>query len=182
MQIELGFDPVEPSQAAFGEAPERLNAVDVGAVLGEGLLLVDADVLVKAYVHQTVVAEPTIRADHTLGVNAAPDHRPQRGLGAILDDLGVNLALALEDAGDHLLGCATSTQARQRAAADPIEAKVALAHFNDALEATTLPPSLQRDEQPEVAVKRVDGFAAELEQEGGLGGSEVKAEALQYFF
>src|ERR1700678_969227 len=103
MKIEIGFDPVEPGETALGEAPERLDAVDVGAPLGESLLFVDADMLVEADIDQAVIARPAIGANDAGWIDAAPDNRSQRGLGAVLNDFRIDLASSFEDAEDRLL-------------------------------------------------------------------------------
>ncbi len=63
MKIEINFDAVELGKPAFGEAPEGLDAVDVGAASGEGFLFVDAHMFVIADIHQAVVSRPTVGAD-----------------------------------------------------------------------------------------------------------------------
>ena len=86
MKIEIGFDTVESSKAAFGEAPERLDSVDVSTPLGEGFLFVDADMLIEPNVHQAVVARPAIRADDAGGIDPAANNGSQCSLGAVFDD------------------------------------------------------------------------------------------------
>ena len=53
MKIEVGFDSVEPGEAALGETPEGFNAIDVSAAPGKGFLFVDADVLVEGVLSGT---------------------------------------------------------------------------------------------------------------------------------
>ena len=116
MKIEVGFDSVELSQAALGEAPEGFDAVDMSAAVGKGLLLVDAHVLVVADIDQAIVTGPTIGADDALRVDPPPNDGSQGISGTIVNDLGIDLPLALEDAEDGLLERAATAQTRQRAA------------------------------------------------------------------
>ena len=53
---EVCLDAIELRQPSFVERPEALDAVDMHPVLGEMPGLVDAQMPVIAYVHQTVVA------------------------------------------------------------------------------------------------------------------------------
>lgn len=58
--------------------------------------VIDSEVLVIAQVHEPVIAASAVGVDHRAGVQVAPDHGLQRGLGAIRDDLGVDLIAALQ--------------------------------------------------------------------------------------
>ena len=100
MQIEVCLDPIELGAAALGKAPKGLDAVDMGAPVGEGLLLVDAHMLVVADIHQAIVTGPAIGADHASRVDPSSDDGPQSVRGAIPDDFRIDLPLALEDAED----------------------------------------------------------------------------------
>lgn len=88
MKSEVDLDAVEFGEPAFGEASEGFDAIDVGAAFGEGLLFVDADVLVVADIHQTVVPRPAVGADDALRVDPPANDGPQGVLGAIGHDLG----------------------------------------------------------------------------------------------
>ena len=95
MKIEIDFDAVELGEPAFGEAPEGFDAVDVGAALGEGFLLVDAHMLVVADIDQAVVSGPAIGADDALRVDPAANDGPQGVLGAVGHDFGIDFPLPL---------------------------------------------------------------------------------------
>src|SRR5271156_269860 len=116
MKIEISFDPIEPGETALGEAPEGFNAVDVSPALGKGFLFIDADMLVKADVHQAVVAGPAVGANDAGRIDPAPNNSSQRGLRAVLNDLRVDFSVPFEDAEDRLLKSASAAQAWQRAA------------------------------------------------------------------
>ena len=182
MKIEIDFDAVEPGETAFGEAPEGFDAVDVSSTFGERFLFVDADVLVEADVDQAVIPGPAVGANDARRIDATPDHRSQRGLRAILDDFGVNLALAFEDAKDGLLERASATQAGQRPTAHPTRSKVAFVDLHDALEVVALPRSLERNHDSKPRVQRIDRLAIDLQQVGGLGGCQIETKAFQNLF
>lgn len=102
--------PSEPAKPGFGETPESLDAVDVGLPLSELVpAVVDSQVLAIADIDQAVVAAPVVGVDHALGFHFASYNRLQRGFGAVRHDLGVDLAVALEDAEDDRLARSTAS-------------------------------------------------------------------------
>jgi len=163
--VEVDFDAIELGEAPFGEAPEGFNAVNVSAAIGEGLALIYAHVLVVTDVDQTIVPWPTIRADHALGIDPAPNHGAQGGLAAVVNDFSVNFAGPLEDAKDGLLGGASTAQARPGTSSHSVRPKVTLIHFHHSLKRSTLAHSLQPDEQPKPVIKPIDGLAIEFQQQ-----------------
>lgn len=182
MKIEIEFDAIEPSQTAFGEAPEGLDAVDVSTALGKGFLFVDADMLVEADVDQAVIAGPAIGADDAGGIDPAPDNRSKRGLGAVMNDFGIHLALSFEDAEDRLLESASPAQAWQGTAPHPAGTKVAFIHLHDPLELAALHGSLQGNQKPKPSIQRIHGLPIELQKMRRLSGRQVQAKAFQDFF
>jgi len=102
MQAEGMFgNAVELRQPAFGKAPERLNAIDVMLSSGEFVVAVaDPEMLVKADVHQPVVAASAVGVDDAVDVCLAPDNGLQRGLRSVGDDFGVDAIAAFEQAED----------------------------------------------------------------------------------
>jgi len=182
MKIEIDFDAVELGEPAFGEAPEGFDAIDVGAAFGEGLLFVDADVLVVADIHQTVVPGPTVGAYDALRVDPPADDGPQGVLGAIGHDLGVNFPLPLEDAEDGLLERSPAPQPGQRTSSNPAGAKVAFIDFHHPLKLLASIHPLQSDEEPETLIVVVDGLAVDLQKRRCLRRREVQTEAFHYFF
>jgi len=85
MQVKSMFgNAVELRQSAFGKAPKRLNAIDVMFPPGELVVTVaDPEMLVKADVHQPVVATPAVGVDDAVDVGLAPDDGLQRGFGGV---------------------------------------------------------------------------------------------------
>ena len=182
MKIEVDLDAVELGKPALGEAPESLDAVDVGTAPGKGLLLVDAHMPVKADIHQAVVSRPAVGADDALGVDSAANDGPQGVLGAIGHDPGVNFPLPLEDSEDGLLERSTPPQPGQGASPDPAWAKVAFIDFHHSPELPVLIHPQQCDQQPEALVKAVHRLAVELQKRTRLRRCKVQTKALRHFF
>lgn len=111
VQVEGGFShPTEPSESGFGKTPEALDAVDVCLPFGELVpAVVDSQVLAITDIDQAVIAAPVIGVDHALGFHFASYNRFQRGFGVVRHDLGVDLAIALEDAEDDRLPQSTAS-------------------------------------------------------------------------
>jgi len=111
MQVEgvLG-NAVELCEPAFGKAPEGFDSIDVMLSPGELVVaVVDPEMLVKADIHQPVVATPAIGVDDAVDVGFAPDDGLQRGLGGIGDDFGVDAIAALEQTEDDGLSIGSPT-------------------------------------------------------------------------
>lgn len=182
VKIEVDFDAVEFGQTPLGEAPEGFDAVDVSAAVGEGLLFVDADVLVVTDIDQAVITRPAIRAEDALGINPASDHRAQGGLATVLNDFGVNLAVAFEDAEDRLLARPSAAPSRQSSAAHPVGTKVTLVDFYDPLKLTPFTHSLQSNQESKPVIERVHGLAIEPQQPGGLRRRQIETKTLHNLF
>ena len=112
LQVQRGLvlaDTVKLRQAMLGKAPKRLDAVDmVGATHELVVAMIDAKVLCKADVHQSVIATPAIGVNDAVGIDFAADDGLQRGLGGIGDDFGVDAVIALEQTKDNGLAASTS--------------------------------------------------------------------------
>jgi hypothetical protein len=182
MKIEVNLDAVKLGESALGEAPERFNAIDVRAAFCKGFALVDSHMLVVADVHQAIITRPAVGADDTLRIDPSTNDGPQGVLGAIFDDLGVNLTLSFKDPEDRLLKGSPTSQPGQRSSANPAGTKVAFINFHHSFEFPALIHSLQGDQQPETLVERVDGLAIELQKSCALRGRKVQTKALRHFF
>ena len=159
--MEVDFNAVELGKPALGEAPEGFDAVDVGAALCEGFLLVDAHMLVIADIHQAIVSRPAIGTDDALRIDPSTDNGPQCVLGTVLDDLGVNLSLPLEDAEYRLFEGAPASQPGQRASTDTTGAKVAFIDFHHPSKLPAQGHSPQSNQEPQTLIVGIDGLAVE---------------------
>jgi len=185
MQFEGSAGAVELGEAAFGEAPEALDAVDMDLALGEGIALLavflDPQVLVEAVVDEPGIAAPAV-ADHGgLQRDMAPDKPLQCGLCGILDDLGEDPAAALDDAEDGLLVGAAPHLSRPEPAPGTRGAEPALIDLYGAAE-LVLETGLVRvnalAEDAEIAVHRV---AVEAQNLRRLRRRQIGAEGLLDF-
>ena len=182
MKIEVDPDAVELGEPAFCEAPKGFDAIDVSATLGEGLLLVDAHVLVIADIDQAIVSGPAIGADNALGIDPPSNDGSQGVLGAIRHDFRINFSLPLKDAEDGLLEGSPASQPGQGASANPAGTKVAFIDFHHSVQFPALMHSLQGDQQPEPLVEAVDRLAVEPQKCRSLRGCKVQTKALHHFF
>lgn len=182
MEIEVGFDAVELSEAALGEAPEGFDAVDVCAAPSEGFALIDADVLVVADIDQAIITGPAIGADDALRVDPPANDGPQSLGGAIRDDFRIDFPVAFKDAEDWLLERAPAPQTRQGSASHPAGSKVTFINFHNPPELVPLLHALQGNHQPKARVECVHRLAIELQQPRRLCRREIQTKTLQNFF
>ena len=132
MEVEgMFWDAVELEQAAFGEAPEAFDSVDVVRSADELVLSVaDPEVLVEAEINQSVVASPAIGMEDGFEPNSAADDRLQSGFGRVRHDLGIDLVPSFEQTEDDGLAAGSSSSF----AAHTARAEVRLVGFDFALE------------------------------------------------
>jgi len=162
-------DAVEAGQAGLGVGPEALDAVDVAAVGGELVLaVVDPQVFGVAQIDQAVVAPPVVGVDDTIETHASANHLLQYGFGAIRHQLGVGLAVPLEDA-EH--GCLA---ARSAAASppNPLGAEAGLVGFDLAPEGAGFFASLGHAD-PQRTQQTVHGVTVEAGELSDLRGGEI---------
>lgn len=102
MEIEsVRSDAIELLKPTFGEAPEALNAVDVATAASELIRpVMDSEVLGVTDIDQPIVAAPAITVDDRLGCNATTNNGLQGGFLAVRHDLGIDLAVTLQQSED----------------------------------------------------------------------------------
>ena len=126
----LGY-AVELGQATLRIAPERFNTVDMPFPIRKLILtMVHPKVLVKTNVDQAIVASPTIGVDHRAGLHMAADNALQRGFGAVRHDLGIDLAVSLQQPEHDGLAVSAATAL----ATDSMRPEVRLIDFYRALQ------------------------------------------------
>ncbi len=171
MEVEGMFgDAVELKQAAFREAPEAFDAVDVLRSAGELVVgVADPEVLVEAEIDQAVVTSPAVGMEHGFGSDSAADHRLQSGFGDVGNDLGVDLVASFEQTEDDRLAAGSSASS----AAHATRAKVRLVGLDFALEWRVAltgfghPPSHSQK-------NRVHGSDRDAGDGGGLGRRQIQ--------
>src|SRR6266705_1845282 len=111
IETELTFLEVEPQRAAaqapelcqahLGEAPEVLNAVDVGLAFHKLVAaMIHPVMLLVTQIHQAAVALPAIRVKHAAQRHLALQNGRQYSTGTIWHNLRINFALAFKQAKD----------------------------------------------------------------------------------
>ena len=169
MQVEgVSRQALELCQANLGQSPEALDAIDVNVALGELVPgMVDAEVAVTE-VDQAIVASPAVGVDDGAGVHPASDDALQGWLGAVGNDLSVDLALALEDAehGGLAVGAAAAP------ALDPARAEETLVDLNHS-EQGALCLAIEQNPFSQAAVEAIHGVAVQAAQGGCLKGGQV---------
>ena len=162
---------LELRQPDLGEAPEAFDAVDVDGAFGELVAgVIDAEVAI-AEIDQTVVATPAIGVDDGAEVDPAADDALEGWLRAVRDDLGVDLAVTLEDAEDDGL----AVGATPAPALDPACPEEALVDLDDP-EQRTLGLAGNQDVFPQAAVEPVHGVAVQTAQRRRLEGCQIGGE------
>ena len=166
----LCWDAVELGESSFGITPERLDAVDVAFTGSEFVVaVVDPEMLVETDIDQAIIATPAVGMDDRTQVDFAPDHRLERGFGAIGDDFGVDLALAFEDTEDD--GFAGS--AAPAFAPDPVRAKVRFIDF-DSTGQRRIGLTSEHDSPPGLKEDVVDGADRHPGQFSGVRSGKIE--------
>ena len=111
MQVEgTGRQAAKANQASFCVSPETFNAVDVVAALGKFVLaMIDTKVFSVAHINQAVIATPAVRINDAFEFYFTAYNCLQRGLGAIWNDLGIDVTVPLKDAEDDRFTKGTTT-------------------------------------------------------------------------
>ena len=95
-------DTSELGKASFRVAPKAFYAIDMAALIGKLIVsVVDPEMLLVPDINQAVIATPSIGMDDAFDADSTSDNRLKRGAATIRHDLGINLALALENAKDN---------------------------------------------------------------------------------
>lgn len=111
MQVEgMLVDPSEAHETNFGQSPEVLNAVDVRFPFHEFTESVTySEVVFVPEIHESVVAPPGVGMDDGVQRDSTANHPLERLFLRIWDDLGVDMAIALEDPEDDRLPSGSSS-------------------------------------------------------------------------
>ena len=117
--VELG----EPSLCI---APERFDAVDMPFSIRKLIVSVmHPEMLVKAYIHQSVITPPAIGMDDGTRLHMPSYNGLQRSFGLVRHNLGIDLSLPLQQAEDHGLAVSPTSAL----AANALRAKVRFIDF-----------------------------------------------------
>lgn len=118
----------------LGEAPERLDTVDMILATGELVFVMMNTVMPVTIKHQAIVGAPAIRVDSAVGQHLTLDDGLQRLPRAVGHDLHVDVASSFEQAKDRNL----ATGSTSSPAANPPSPEVAFVDLNLAGKRPTL--------------------------------------------
>src|SRR5690606_34407063 len=121
------------------------------------LTMIDPEMLHVANIHEPVIANPAIGVDHAGNIHLAADDRLQTGLGAIRDDLGVDVVATFEYAEDGCLAPGTPTALPP----DALCTEVGFVNFDNTLERRLCFADLSHADTQEQH-EAVDGIAVQI--------------------
>src|ERR1035438_10304379 len=170
--------PVEATelrQAHLGDAPEVLNAIDVGLALHELVAaMIHPVMFLIAQIHPAAVTLPAIRINHAAQGHLALQNGRQHRPGTVRDDLRANLSLPLEQAEDgHFLKSSPSPFPP-----DPSSAEITFVNLNLAAQGR-LGFAEHGDALPEMAQVKVDRVAVQPGQLGDFSGFHIQTKQPQ---
>jgi len=118
---------IELLQPPFSEAPEALNAINMMRSADKLVpSMIDAEMLRVTDINQTVIATPAVRMNDGIQGHTTTNYGLQRAFSAVRHYLGVDTAVALEDAkNDRLAGGTPAALATHSA-----RSEVAFIHFD----------------------------------------------------
>ncbi len=102
------FDAIESTQMTLGLIPEVFNAINVVALVGEELGVVDPHVAEVANV-ESIVGLERIGIDDTVGLDLLLDYGQQCRSARVGNDRCIDLPAPFEQAKDRYLACRAST-------------------------------------------------------------------------
>ena len=117
----------EAYQTSFGISPKTLYAIDMAIFIGKFIVtMVDSIMFLVTEIYQTVIPSPTVRMNNTFGIHAATDDALQSDLGAIRDNLCINLPLPFEESKNYCFSSSATTSEPS----DSASAKVTFINLN----------------------------------------------------
>ena len=102
MQIKGGLiHASELGKPGFGEAPETLNAADMGLPSNKFVFpVVHSEMFLVSQIDQSVISSPSVRVNDALQVDASPDNALESITTTIRHNFSVDLSLSFEYAKD----------------------------------------------------------------------------------
>ena len=168
-------DTSELGKASFRVAPKAFYAIDMATLIGKLIVSVVApEMLLVPDINQAVIATPSIGMDDAFDADSTSNNRLKRGAATSRHDLGINLALALENAKDN----GFTARATTSESFDTARSEGAFVNFdfseNWSLSLAVLSDSLaQGHEIP------AHGISVQASHQGDLGGIQIKGKELQ---
>ena len=169
-----GGNAVELDHAPFGEAPEGLNAIDMGFSIRELVLgVVDSQVFGVANVHESIVATPAIGVNDTFQADLAANDSLQGDFLGIGNNFSEDLTVAFEDSKDDCLATSTSSSF----ATHSFGTEVRFINF-DLSQVRCLSLTLLTDTVTNLQKDIVDPSHREARKNRGVGGCQVHGKTL----
>lgn len=166
MKIEsMRRDAVELLKSTLSEAPEALDAVDMTVATSKLIrTMMNSEVLGVTDIDQSVIAAPSITVDDRFGCNATTNNGLQGGFLAVWYDLGIDLAISLQETEDDgLAGCATPALAT-----NPSSAEVRFINFDFARRERRAALAILSHTLTDFQIARVDCFVRQASQLGNI--------------
>jgi len=170
----IGLDAAEFGEAQFGEAPKTFNPIDVVFTAGKLVFMMMDAVMFVTTQNEALVGLPTIGLDGGGGEHLPLDDRHQCLLGTVFDDLGEDLAPALEQADDGRLAAGSAPPF----ATDPARPKIGLIHLDLSGERPGLVHRQFQNPQPQQIVIMLHGVAVQSQQHARGQGWNVQRKHL----
>jgi uncharacterized membrane protein len=87
---------VKLCQSSLSTTPKRLNAIDMPLTIGELILaMIHPKMLIKANIHQTIIATPAIRMNYAADIDMTARNALQRGFGAVWHNFRIHFTWRL---------------------------------------------------------------------------------------
>ncbi len=118
---------IEFLKPSLSTRPEALDTVDMTLCISKFIVRVQhPEMLRVADINQSIIAAPTVRMNHGLKRNVAPNHLLQCRFTTIRHDLGIDRAVAFEDTEDDGL----ATGSAPSFASNSASTEVTFIHFD----------------------------------------------------
>lgn len=173
----VGTQAVELMHTTFGKGPEALDAVYVIRADGKLIIaMIDTQILRKTDIDQTVVATPTVGVDNYVRADFSANNGLQRGFLAIRNDLGIDPAVAFENAeDDRLAACPATTLAANTPASE-----IGLVHLNLSSLDRGVTRTFFDQADTDFLKDLVNAFPGDISQFGCFAGRQIHCEIPQY--
>ena len=171
----VGTDATQLEEAKFAVAPEALDAIDVIFAARELVLMMVDAVMLVATQNEAVIGLPTVGVNGGFGEHLALDERHQGGLGAVLDDLGEDLAAPLEQTDDGRL----AARATPAFAAHPARPKVAFVDLHLARKRPRFFQCQFQNPQAQSIVETLCALHTQARQPSRREGRDIRTKQLQ---
>ncbi len=177
MQVEfVGRDAMKLLQAMFGITPERLNAVDMLCASGKFIrAMTDSEVLAVTDINESVIPAPAVTMDNRLWRDPTANNGLQSSFLAVRNDLGINLAIALQQSEDDSLTARSATAFASHATST----KVRFVNFDFAARQRRIALRFFTDTTADFEKDHCHTLARQTRELGDIRGGKIKRKVAQ---